>query len=40
MVEDYIAKYGHKQAKPKRAEEPKRARAPRGKLKRAARRSA
>jgi hypothetical protein len=39
MVEDFIAKYGHKKAKAKAADEPKRVRAPRGKLKRAARRS-
>jgi myo-inositol-1-phosphate synthase len=40
MVEDFIAKYGQKQARPKRAEAAKPVRAPRGKLKRAARRSA
>jgi len=39
MVEDYIAKYGHKRAKAAKAE-PKRVTAPRSGLKKAARRSA
>jgi myo-inositol-1-phosphate synthase len=39
MVEDYILKYGQKSSKARRPEEVKRVRAPRGKLKRAARRT-
>jgi myo-inositol-1-phosphate synthase len=41
MVEEFIQKYGHKQAKPaKKKETEKRARAPRSGMKKAARRSA